>query len=124
VKESIGTASRGRSDVAVRGGGEHPTFHGLTKPQRLFSTEAFDLFDVDTSGSDSHVTSSLVFASYEDFITLTVGRHSDSLRESGDRIPVGARFFAAVHTGPGAHPASCTMCTGVIPGGKAAGAWS
>jgi hypothetical protein len=30
---------------------------------------------------------------------------------SGDRIPVGARFFAHVQTGPGAHPASCTMRT-------------
>jgi hypothetical protein len=38
---------------------------------------------------------------------------------SGDRIPVGARFFTPVQTGPGAHPASYTMG----PGGKAAGAW-
>jgi hypothetical protein len=30
---------------------------------------------------------------------------------SGDRIPVGARFSAPVQTGPGAHPASCTMGT-------------
>jgi hypothetical protein len=35
---------------------------------------------------------------------------------SGDRIPVGARFFAHVQTGPGAHPASCTMGTGSVPG--------
>jgi hypothetical protein len=28
------------------------------------------------------------------------------------KIPVGARFFAHVQTGPGAHPASCTMGTG------------
>jgi hypothetical protein len=28
-----------------------------------------------------------------------------------DRIPVGARFSAAVQTGPGAHPASCTLGT-------------
>ena len=34
---------------------------------------------------------------------------------SGDRIPMGARFFA-VQTGPGAHPASCTMGTGSFPG--------
>ena len=32
--------------------------------------------------------------------------------ESGDRIPVGARFSALVQTGPGAHPASCIMGTG------------
>ena len=29
-----------------------------------------------------------------------------------------ARFSAPVHTGPGAHPASCTMGTGVTPGVK------
>jgi len=34
---------------------------------------------------------------------------------SGDRIPVGARFSAPVQTGPGAHPASCTMGTGSFP---------
>jgi hypothetical protein len=34
---------------------------------------------------------------------------------SGDRIPVGARFSAPVQTGPGAHPASCTMSTGSLP---------
>jgi hypothetical protein len=32
------------------------------------------------------------------------------------KIPVGARFFAHVQTGPGAHPASCTMGTGSVPG--------
>ena len=30
----------------------------------------------------------------------------------------GARFFAPVQTGPGAHPASCTMGTGSFPGEK------
>jgi len=30
----------------------------------------------------------------------------------------GARFFASVQTGPGAHPASCTMSTGSFPWGK------
>jgi hypothetical protein len=37
-------------------------------------------------------------------------------RGSGDRIPVGARFSAAVQTGHGAHPASYTMGTGSFPG--------
>jgi hypothetical protein len=32
---------------------------------------------------------------------------------SGDRIPVGAKYFAHVQTGPGAHPVSYTMGTGV-----------
>jgi hypothetical protein len=30
----------------------------------------------------------------------------------GDQIPVGARFFTHVQTGPGAHPDSCTTGTG------------
>jgi len=33
-------------------------------------------------------------------------------------IPVGARFFAPVQTGRGAHSASCTMGTGSFTGGK------
>ena len=37
---------------------------------------------------------------------------------SGDRIPVGARFFTPVQTVLGAHPASCTMGTGSFPGVK------
>jgi hypothetical protein len=40
---------------------------------------------------------------------------------SGDQIPVGARFFAHVQTGPGAHPAPCTMGTGSLPGVKRPG---
>jgi hypothetical protein len=31
------------------------------------------------------------------------------------KIPVGARFFAQVQTGPMAHPASCTVGTGSFP---------
>jgi hypothetical protein len=40
---------------------------------------------------------------------------------SGDRIPVGTRFFAHVQTGPEAHPASCAMGTGSFPGVKRPG---
>jgi hypothetical protein len=40
---------------------------------------------------------------------------------SGDRIPVGARFYAPVQTSPGAYPASCTMGTGSFPGVKRPG---
>ena len=44
--------------------------------------------------------------------------NSGSLRAgwSGDRIPVEARFYANVQTGPGAHPASCKIGTGSFPG--------
>jgi hypothetical protein len=47
-----------------------------------------------------------------------LSRYSDSLRagRSGDRILVEARFSALVQTGPGAHPASCTMGTGSFQG--------
>jgi hypothetical protein len=40
---------------------------------------------------------------------------------SGDRIPVGVRFFAHVQTGLGANPASCTMGNGSFPGVKLPG---
>jgi hypothetical protein len=40
---------------------------------------------------------------------------------SGDRIPVGERFFAHVQIGPGAHPASCTMGTASFLGVKRPG---
>jgi hypothetical protein len=47
-------------------------------------------------------------------------RYSDWLRagRSGDRVPVAARLSAPVQTGPGDHPASCTMGTRCFPGGK------
>jgi hypothetical protein len=47
-------------------------------------------------------------------------RYSDWLRagRSGNRNPVMARFSAPVQTGPGAHPASCTMSTGSFLGVK------
>jgi hypothetical protein len=57
------------------------------------------------------------------FINGELSRYSDWLRagQSGYRISVGTRFFAHVQTGPGAHPASCTMGTGSFPGVKLPG---
>jgi hypothetical protein len=40
---------------------------------------------------------------------------------SGNRIPVGARFFANFQTDPGAHPTSCTMGTVPFPAVKRPG---
>ena len=36
--------------------------------------------------------------------------------------PGEAKFSAPIQTGPGAHPTSCTLGTGSLPGVKAAGA--
>ena len=49
-----------------------------------------------------------------------LSRYSNLLRagQSGDRILVGARFSTPVRTGPGTHPASCTMGIGSFPGVK------
>jgi hypothetical protein len=52
-----------------------------------------------------------------------LSRYSDSLRAgcSGGRIPVGPRFSAPVHTGPGTLTTSYTMGTGSFPGVKRPG---
>jgi len=62
-----------------------------------------------------HLCFSFIQKSYVFYIYV-----SDWLRAgwSGDRIPVVTRFSALVQTGPGAHPASCTMGTGSFPGVK------
>jgi len=52
-----------------------------------------------------------------------MSRYSGWIRAgpSGDRIPVGAKFFAPVQTGPGDHPASYIRGTGSFPGVNRAG---
>ena len=58
-----------------------------------------------------------------DFIqnrTVDLPGVAQSLRDgrSGDRIPVGARFSASVHSGPWVCPASYAIGTGSLPGVK------
>ena len=43
--------------------------------------------------------------------------------QSGDQILIGTRFFALVQTGPRAHPAYCTMGSGLFHRGKVTTAW-
>ena len=59
------------------------------------------------------------------FIQTRVGRCSSvgiatgyGLDSPGIESRWGTRFFAPVQTGPGVHPASCTMSTGSFPGVK------
>jgi len=68
---------------------------------RIVSTEKYGLFMI-VSGPGSSVG---IAPGY-------------GLGRSGDRIPVEARFSAPVQTGPGAHPAFCTMGTLSFPGVK------
>ena len=57
-------------------------------------------------------------------IILSVGIATRyGLDDRGIESLLGARLSALVQTGPGAHPASYTMGTGSLPGGKAAGPW-
>jgi hypothetical protein len=77
------------------------------------------------AGKEVSICDALPFATNtswikQDRISIPVGRVGQSVYRptgrSGDRILVGARFSAPVQTGPGAHPASCTMDTGSFPG--------
>ena len=45
------------------------------------------------------------------------------LRIQGSEPACEARHYAPVQTAPGAYPASCTMGTESLSGGKAAGIW-
>jgi len=50
------------------------------------------------------------FTVYASFVSLRSGR-------SGVRVRVGAKYSAPIETGPGVHPASCTVCTVLFPRG-------
>ena len=71
---------------------------------------------------DSHFSSLMISFSH---IVFDRGRDSSvsiatgyGLERPGIDSRWGLRFSALVQTGPGAHPASCTMCTGSFPGVK------
>ena len=51
-------------------------------------------------------------------IAHSIYRLSYGLDGPGIESRLGAKFSAPVQTGPGAHPASCTMSTGSFPGVK------
>ena len=44
-------------------------------------------------------------------------RSKDNTKKKKIKIPVGARIFALVQTGAGAHAAFCTIGGGLFPGG-------
>ena len=56
-------------------------------------------------------------------LPLTAGLAGNGFDGPGIESRWEARFSAPVQTGPGAHPASCTVGTGSFIGGKAAGTW-
>ena len=56
-------------------------------------------------------------------IAQSVQRLDRSWTVQGSNPGGRVRYSTSVQTGPGAHPASCTMGTGSFPGGKAAGEW-
>ena len=62
---------------------------------------------------------------FRDFGPRARSLYSDSLRAGrySDRIPIGARLFVRVQTGPGAHSVSLECVPSLFPWSEKCGAW-
>ena len=100
--------------VKTEGGATYYSFHAIPYAKPPVGTLRFkvSLIFLDIKGTYRWISVLLCNCEWAG----NRSRYSEWLRagRSGDRIPVRARFSAPVQTGPGAHPASCTM----FPGGK------
>ena len=114
-------------DRAATGTGRYLLFH-----QIFFSMVRFWLSHCDFKGSEtSKNCNCLYFYRYCVYYTSyqmrgpdsSVGIATDYGLDGPGLNPSGDEIFPPVQTGPGAHPASCTMGTGCFPGVEAAGAW-
>jgi hypothetical protein len=94
---------------------KHPFPNIKLKSVSTTETEKIIKFLKPKYSSDyDEISTKLIKISFSFINWLRAGR-------SGDRIPVGAGFFAHFKTGHEAHPASCTMSTGYSPGVKRPG---
>jgi hypothetical protein len=80
----------------------------------LVLTKNFEYSRFSTVSINFHISAQLEHTLSD--VNILIYQRISRLR-SGDRIPVGARFSAPIQTGPGAHPASYTICTGSLSWG-------
>jgi hypothetical protein len=93
-----------------------PTCFGSSLPSSGSIVDPSELLEIQIEWAVYHITCGLCAGlSWFRLLCLPNQRWLRTGR-SGDRIPVGARFFAHVQIGSGAHPASCTMRTESFPG--------